>query len=82
MVDGWRVEAAVGARTGHSTDAKIMLFARSRYGLNHLVDFAGNAYPALTRTPFSEEVRPANESFSSVISIWWAHKDSNLGPAD
>jgi hypothetical protein len=59
-----------------------MLFARSRHDLKHLGDFAGNAYPALTRTPFGEEVRSASESFYSVISIWWAHKDSNLGPAD
>src|SRR5262249_11654174 len=47
------------------------------------LDFAGNAYPALTRTPiWAKEIALADVRISSVISIWWAHKDSNLGPAD
>jgi hypothetical protein len=41
-----------------------------------------NAYPALTRAPFGKEAALHNGRVSSVISIWWAHKDSNLGPAD
>jgi hypothetical protein len=48
-------------RLGHapaSFDAKIMLFARSRHDLNHLGDFAGNAYPALTRTLFGKRSFP------------------------
>ena len=44
--------------------------------------FAGNAYPALTRTPFWQISSLASVRISSAISIWWAHKDSNLGPAD
>jgi hypothetical protein len=46
------------------------------------LDFAGNAYPALTRMPFGKENCLAYLVISSVISTWWAHKVSNLGPAD
>jgi hypothetical protein len=33
------------------------------------LDFAGNAYPALTRTPLDEEIALAQVRISSVISM-------------
>src|SRR5262249_2609616 len=44
------------------------------------LDFAGNAYPALTRTPFDKEAAVADARISYVISIWWRTRTRTLDP--
>jgi hypothetical protein len=46
------------------------------------LDFVATGDPVVTQALIKVRKQLSKQPISSVISTWWAHKDSNLGPAD